>query len=335
MRRRSQHGVALLTAMLIMALTAIITTAMVSQMSIALHRSGNIWNSQQAWWYGIGIENWIGAKLRLDAQHSKIDSLDEAWAQNVDYLPVDGGSISGRLVDLQGRFNINNLALASSGGNAADTSANSASAATDAAAGKAVYTPVDQFQRLIELVAGTDAITAQTIADSAKDWVDSDSNPTLPDGAEDDYYLGLNPAYRTANALMASPSELHMVRGMTPQIYNALLPYVTTLPTATPINVNTAPAPVLESLARDLPAGTGSQLLAIRDKQPWKSVDEFLAAGPLAGQNINPSRLAVSTHYFLISAQINVASSQTQFYSVLRRAGNGVTEVVRHSINAY
>lgn len=329
MSAQRQHGVALLTAMLIMALTAIITISMISQMNIALHRSGNIWNSQQAWWYGVGIENWIGAKLRLDAQHSKIDSLDEQWAQNVDYLPIDGGSISGRLIDLQGRFNINNLASSPVNDD------NEAEAGTDSAQEQTANTPLAQFQRLVELVADTDAITAQTIADSAKDWVDGDVNPTLPNGAEDDYYLGLTPAYRTANALMVSPSELRLVRGMTPQIYNALLPYVSTLPTATPINVNTAPAPVLESLAKDLPTGTGTQLLAIRDDEPWKTVDDFLKAGPLAGQDLDTSRLSVTTNYFLVSGLINVGTSQTRFYSVLKRAGNGVTQVVRHSTNAY
>lgn len=308
---RRQRGVALLTAMLIMAITAIITTNMIAQMNIALHRSGNIWNSQQAWWYGIGIENWVGAKLKLDQEHSKIDSLDEAWAQNVDYLPIDGGSISGRVLDLQGRFNINNLVLGDP------------------------KTQLKQFQRLITLVTNTDPVTAETIADSAKDWLDSDNTPTLPSGAEDNYYLGLNPAYRVANTLMISPSELRQVRGVTPQIYNALLPYVSTLPTATPINVDTAPAPVLESLAKGLPAGTGKQLLAIRDKAPWKSVDDFLKSGPLAGQDVKATQLSVTTSYFLVAGRITIGTSQTQFYSVLKRADNGVTEVVRHSVNAY
>lgn len=306
-----QQGVALLTAMLIMAITAIITTNMIAGMNIALHRSGNIWNSQQAWWYGIGIENWVGAKLKLDAEHSKVDSLDEAWAQNVDYLPIDGGSISGRVLDLQGRFNLNNLVLGDP------------------------EKQLKQFQRLITLVADTDAVTAQTIADSTKDWLDSDITPTLPSGAEDNYYLGLNPAYRTANTLMISPSELRQVRGVTPQIYNALLPYISTLPTSTAINVNTAPAPVLESLAQDLPAGTGKQLVQIRDKKPWESADEFLQSDPLAGQDMKAARLSVTTGYFLIAGRITIGTSQTQFYSVLKRADNGVTEVVRHSVNAY
>ena len=74
---RRERGVALLTAMLIVSLVAIIGAGMLSQMNLALHRSGNIWQSEQAWWYAVGIENWLGKLLRQDAEFTDIDSLDE------------------------------------------------------------------------------------------------------------------------------------------------------------------------------------------------------------------------------------------------------------------
>ncbi|WP_423824130.1 type II secretion system minor pseudopilin GspK [Salinisphaera sp. SPP-AMP-43] len=306
-----QRGVALLTAMLIMALAAIISTAMIASMTLAMHRSGNIWNAQQAWWYGIGIENWLGTQLREDARHSKIDTLKEAWAQPVDYLPIDGGSISGQIVDLQGRFNLNNLAL----GNAESSTA--------------------QFVRLIEAVSDTDEITARTIAQATRDWIDDDIQPARPYGAEDDYYLGLSPAYRTGNTLMVSPSELRAVRGMTPQLYRRLAPYICALPTATAINVDTAGAPVLQSLLPDLPDNSGQQLAAARQDSPWESTQAFLQADAVAGQPAKGISIAVSTDYFLVSGRISVGNSATQFYAVLHRSGNGAVEVVRHATQAY
>ncbi|MGB7755642.1 MAG: type II secretion system minor pseudopilin GspK [Salinisphaera sp.] len=308
--RTRQRGVALLTAMLIVALAAIISAAMISRMTLAMHRSGNIWNAEQAWWYGVGIENWLGTKLREDAQHSKIDSLEELWAKPVDHLPIDGGSMSGRIVDLQGRFNLNNLVLGQPDVSAAE------------------------FARLIQAVSDTDSVTAQTIAQSAQDWIDSDINPGRPYGAEDDYYLGQSPAYRTGNTLMASPSELEAVRGMTPALYRKLAPYISALPTATAINVDTAPAPVLQSLA-DLPPGTGKQLAATRDGSPWKSVEAFKGAGPLAGQNLKGASLSVTTQYFLVAGRIKVGDSATQFYSVLHRSSNGAVNVIRQATEAY
>jgi len=307
----AQRGVALITAMLIVSLVAIIGAGMLSQMNLALHRSGNIWQSEQAWWYAVGIENWLGKLLRQDAEFTEIDSLEEPWAEPVDYLPLEGGALQGRVIDLQGRFNLNNLGA---------TNAEEA---------------LQQFQRLIQLVSDTDVVTARTIAASTRDWIDSDINPTRPDGAEDDYYLGLTPAYRAGNSFMVTPSELRLVKGMTPAIFRALSPYICTLPRDTTINVNTAPPPVLATLVEGLPPSAGQSLAESRAEDPWESVEAFAQDSALAGRDIDTSRLGVTTEFFLAQGQITVDRAQIRFYSVLERADNGAVQTVRHSTNVY
>ena len=37
------------------------------------------------------------------------DHLDEIWAQELPGLPIDGGDVWGKIEDMQGRFNVNNL----------------------------------------------------------------------------------------------------------------------------------------------------------------------------------------------------------------------------------
>lgn len=309
--RGGQRGVALLTAMLIVALAAIISTRMIADMNLALQRSGNIWNAQQNWWYGIGIENWLSAKLKLDAKATDIDSLDEAWAQPVDYLPIEGGAISGRVVDLQGRFNLNDLVLGDSD------------------------TAIAYFKRLIVEVTDTDPITAETIAQATKDWIDADINPTRPYGAEDNAYLAEANAYRTGNTLMVSPSELNAVEDVTPAIYRQLLPYIATLPTHTAINVDTAPAAVLQALTPNLPANAGEELAAIRADEPWPDVKTFQQSGPMAGQKDAGMDLSVKTEYFLVAGTITLADTRTRFYTVLERDDNGAVRVLRHATDAY
>ncbi len=308
---RRQRGVALITAMLVVALAAITGAAMLSQMNIALHRSGNIWQSEQAWWYAVGVEQWLGQILREDAQRSDIDTLQEGWAQAVDYLPLDGGALQGQVVDLQGRFNLNTL------GNG------------DAEAA------MEHFERLIQRVVDTEVMAARTIAAATRDWIDADINPTVPNGAEDNHYLGLSPAYRTGNTAMVSPSELRLVRGVTPELYAALAPYISALPSATPINVNTAPAPILGTLAPDLPPDTGAALVEERADQPWETVQAFLQEDAIAGREIDANRLSVATGYFLATGRISVGRARLDFYSVLERADNGVTHVIAHSTHAY
>ncbi|GHT35973.1 general secretion pathway protein GspK [Planctomycetales bacterium] len=55
------------------------------------------------------------------------------------------------------------------------------------------------------------------IADSILDWLDEDSEPR-ENGAEDDYYAGLDPPYYTRNGLPDSLDELLLVRGVTPKL---------------------------------------------------------------------------------------------------------------------
>lgn len=304
--RNPQRGVALITVLLIVFLVAVISAGLVTQMNIAAHRSSNLWLDDQAWWYTIGVENWITTILQLDAENSEIDALSEAWAQPVDYLPIEGGALQGRIIDLQGRFNLNSLANGD----------------------QAV---MERFQRLIEVAAETDVLTAGTIAQAARDWVDPDQEVTLPYGAEDNYYLGLDPAYRAANQLMSSPSELLLVSGMTSELYEVLEPHITALPSNTPINVNTATLANIVALAEGITPAQAQTLVEKRLELPWENVTAFLQEDALAGKGIPEQGLSVTTSYFQAIGTIVVDRGQLRFRSNFARSGNGQTHMFAHS----
>lgn len=304
-----QRGVALLTAMLILAVVAVAGATMLTRMNFAVHRSGNIWLAQQAWWYAVGVEQWLATILERDAKQTKIDTLDDAWARDVGLLPIEGGAISGGVVDLQGRFNLNDLA-----------------AATNEQARK-------QFQRLLRLVSDIGPLKARTLTQSIHDWLDSNIRPTRPYGAEDVFYLGLTPPYRTANQLMASPSELRAVRGMTAELYHVLAPYITALPEPTAINVNTAPPVILASLSEAISIEAAKALVEKRQEEPWQSATEFLQEPELAGlgNTLRAENITVSSHYFGAHGTVSIGRVQLGFHSVLVRSENGETYVLRHS----
>ena len=73
------------------------------------------------------------------------------------------------------------------------------------------------LQQALALV-GVDANDAPTIVGSILDWIDPDSS-THPDGAESDYYQGLDPPYYAKNAPIDDLSELLLVKGVTPEIF--------------------------------------------------------------------------------------------------------------------
>ena len=70
------------------------------------------------------------------------------------------------------------------------------------------------------------AASGAPLADSLVDWLDSDNLPYSSAGAEDDYYLRQNPAYRAANRKFQSISELRLVKGVTAEVWNKLAPFV-------------------------------------------------------------------------------------------------------------
>src|SRR5690606_24652977 len=117
-------------------------------------------------------------------------------------------------------------------------------------------------------------------------------------------YLLLQPPYRAANHAMGDVSELRLVLGMTEQDYRKLLPYVTVLPPNAPLNVNTANALVLSTLADNLDAASGGLLMAARGTTGFRSLDAFLGQPALAGMGLEAQGLAVGSQYFNVISEV-------------------------------
>src|SRR3546814_10237267 len=80
----AQHGIALITAIFIVALAAIAAAAILSSANLAIHRTQNLQESELAWWYVDGVESWVKTILLRDAEINKYDSLGDIWAMPVD-----------------------------------------------------------------------------------------------------------------------------------------------------------------------------------------------------------------------------------------------------------
>jgi general secretion pathway protein K len=95
--------------------------------------------------------------------------------------------------------------------------------------------------------------TADTVVDSALDWMDKDVLHRL-NGAEDDYYQSLPNPYRAKNGLFDTVEELLLIKGMTPDIlfgtkeHKGLIHFVTVYGDASKINVNFAAKEVIMAL---------------------------------------------------------------------------------------
>lgn len=296
-----QKGVALITAMLIVALATMLTGAAVWDFHLDQRRTEALLYYDLGTQYALGAEAWAGRILIEDAEDDNVDHPGEVWATNLPPLPIDGGSVDGALIDLQGRFNLNNLV--DSGGN------------TDPVA-------VEQLALLLSALE-LDRRWAGLIAD----WIDSDINPNFPDGAEDSSYLSQVPPYRSPNTLITSTSELMALPEMTLDIYQVLSPHVAALPSGTAINVNTATVPVLMSLSADLTAADAASIQEDRPEDGYETVSELENVLP---ENVT-APLTVSSRYFRLAVRVNIGSAEVTMYSLLEREGSAVVRTLLRS----
>jgi len=311
---KRQSGIALVTAIFVVALASIAAVAMFEASNIAVRRSANLVESEAEWWYADGVESWVKGILMEDAKLNQTDSFVDIWAKPVDFLPIDGGAIRGRIEDLQGRFNLNNLGPAPP----ASTPGNPQP--------RDKY--MEQFQLLLDNLPNFDASKYRGVGYAIRDWIDSDDQRSNTDGAEDSDYLAQDPPYRAANQPMASVSELLQVRGVTKELYAALAPYVTVLPAHyTAINVNTALPPVLLSLSNKWDQSSLQRFLAARKLEAATSAAPVLPTGVVVPTD-------VKSFYFGLHAEVVIGSGRLALYSVISRPGGGAPVVLAHSINS-
>jgi len=305
---KSQQGVALLTVLLVTALMTVLVLSMSWSRQLEIRRTANLAESDQAQLLALGLEEWGGKVLRRDRGDNDRDHFGEIWAQGLPPTTVEQGMVAGRIIDLQGRLNLNNLVAGD--------------AATSVLAER-------RLGRLLEMCGGT----SETVA-AIGDWLDKDGE-MRPNGAEDRVYLVRQPPYRTGNRPMASPSELLLVAGITPEIYACLAEAVTALPGTTPLNVNTASPLALAALSDRLTQARAAQLVKERPSGGYKDLAEFLAAPPLAGTGLTGEGLALASGHFMVEGQVLFGHAETTLHSILHRSDTGSITVIARNFNTY
>ncbi len=342
-----QRGVAIITVMLMVTLATITVTTMVTRQRLDIYRAGNRQADLQAKKLALGGERFAIQQLHLDrrkAERSNSDSFEDRWFGST-LVPVEGGTISGCIVDLQGRFNLNSL-VDDKGALNVDQR--------------------DQFQRLL-VVLDIDSLKVAAIVD----WLDADSNIIDADGAEDDYYSLRDPPYLAANQRFASVSELKLVKGFNEldddenrEHYELLLPHISALPEVTPININTATPAVIESLAEFVvaskaetlsqwsgasyleypecaePAGqdqSGAEAVAGSDKEIYESTDSFVSeinseqTGPDDPKFANIDLITIESRYFEVRVDVELGPINIPQFSLVRRDNDGIVTVLQRA----
>ena len=290
---RRQRGVAVVLAMGVVALAAMAAAAIVVSQSTWARQVELTTDHIQARAVLLAGADWARAILTDDRRLGDVDHLGEPWALKLPPLPVENGELVGQIEDEQGKFNLNNLV-------------------TD---GKINLTQLAHFRSLLATLSLPDEL-----ADALVDWIDADAEPQPGAGAEDGYYLSLDPPYLAANRPLIDVAELALVRGFDDSVRARLHPYVSALPSATPVNVNTAPAEVIAAVIDGLDLGGAQLLVAQRDRAYFRSADDFLRRLP-QGVEAAAGDIGVGSNYFMASLRVTIGGAQAQGKALLARGG--------------
>lgn len=292
-----QRGLALVTMLLALALVTTIAATMIENEFLTIRRAENLQLASQAWEYAVEAEQWASRKVVRDGVKNDYDYLGDDWNKLGQAIKVEEGTIKVDVVDMQSRFNLNNLLL-----------------------GKKDKVWYPAFQRLLIALK-----LDRELANAVVDWIDPDSNVSYPKGAEDYDYLGQNPPYRTANAKFQTIGELRKVKGFDAGTFDIIRPYITALPRQdAKININTCDPLLLRILAPGsalLPVSDADNLVSGRGKSGYKNIADFLQRPELSGirNKIAGPLVTVSSDYFSIKSHATAGRMNVNLVSMIQR----------------
>ena len=297
-----QRGVAVITALLVVALVTAATGFIAWRQQLWLRTVENQLNMAQAKGIARAALSLVRAELNDDRRRdgNKYDYPGKAWAVPISNIPVEQGSAGGLVRDLQGRFNLNNL-LGSSGQPNEDWV-------------ESCRTLFRQLQLPAELLPNLLA------------WIDPGQTQRADGGPEDDYYLSLPQPYRAANQELTDINNLYRIKGFTHQVVAVLRPYVTVLPPTAepvPVNVNFASEVVLRSLVG---AEAAQAILLQRQDKPFENLEMLRLAVPEdVRDRIQPRLVDVRTDYFEAVTQARFGNVTVAYSSLLSRDSQTVS----------
>src|SRR5512146_1398936 len=300
MRRRDERGVALLLALLVLALLVALILEFDADARREYRDAAAFRDNFKATVLTRAAVQAARAVLQQDLLRDKqtgqfYDALTDLWAFPIQKYEIGDGLLTAQIDDERGKLNLNDLA-----------------ASGDVNARKVKILRVKRLFELLQM--------NPDLVDAIVDWVDADDVPEAA-GAETLYYQSLRPPYRAANAPLQTVRALRLVKGMTPDILEKLLHYVTVYPQQgeSKININTADALVIQALD---PSITQSMAAEIIQGRPFKNVidlDKIASAKETFARLRLPPIYDVKSNLFSARMSLTVNETSKSGAVVLQR----------------
>ncbi|MGY3670869.1 type II secretion system minor pseudopilin GspK (plasmid) [Marinovum sp. KMM 9989] len=311
------RGVVLLNALVVISVVAAIAAHLIREDLEARNRYELMLRSDQARVHARAAEALTLHLLALDRDANEVDHLGEAWAEADRVFDIEGAVLAGRVHDLQGRLNVNQLMR-----RAEDETE------TDAPPKWQVSGP--DMALLTALIKQADG--PATLAARIVEWTTDETLDLAGSAGDGPYLRRADPYLRPAQPALAARG-LRPVDGMTAPIFAQLSEALTALPGPTAINVNTAPRAVLQAMMPNLRAPQMERLLRYRRDTPFQSRGDFesyvAAIVPVdVAKEIEALDLDVKTNWFLLEVEVQHGNSRARLFSIIKRPDGDSTPSV-------
>jgi general secretion pathway protein K len=241
-RAGHQGGFILINALVLVAALAAAAVFMLARAEAVRLRSAAALEGAQLGLYLDAFEALALELLERDAAGgTPIDHSGESWARDLPPVPLDRGAVSGRISDLQGRFNLNRLA-----------------------------NPEDAFSRAsFERLAQRLGLSPQRVEEIVAF--------ITPGGAgNENAFARASPPMVPVGGALLMREQLGLIPTLSERDLARLSPHVTVLPVAATLNVNTATPEVLASLFDSANAAGLAALVQEAKRQPFASPEAFV-----------------------------------------------------------
>ncbi len=309
---RAQMGAAILTAMLTVVLVASLASATLWQQWRGVEVEAAERSRIASSWVLVGALDWARLILREDARKGGADHLAEPWAvpleparlstflaaDRSDALAADESQeafLAGQITDLQSRLNVSNLVQ---------------SGKRDAASYQA-------FLRLFKHL-GLAPLELDLMVDRLVQ-----AQPSPPTGPSGDATAG-----RDAALMPQDVNQLGWL-GLSAASVEMLRPFVTVLPVATPVNLNTAPLEVVYASLPSLQLADARRLVSARATKHLTSLADVSAASGQPLVETDDSSHSVASRYFEVRGQLRIGQTTVQEVSMVQRDGLNVNVLWR------
>lgn len=315
--KQTNSGMAMLMALVMIAIASSLAVTIWYNNQLSVARLHNLQQAYQAKHFAQGMLLWASDILEADYEQDENDhdSNLDPWLQGVQGMAVEGAVLSGTLVGLNDRFNINNVIING-------------------------QQSIDHVAYLRQLLLALELDIK--LADKIIDWIDTDQVPQ-PNGAEDFVYLAKSPAYQTSGQYFKHIEELALLDGLSADDFNRLAPYVSALPVtnqATRMNVNTM-APVMFNALTDLITPEMSLRLYKNGSAQYQTMADFeqdstiVYAVPEAIKSKIRTLLSTKTLHLQASSLVQMDGSEFVQYALLQRTPVGNARVISRSLSPY